>query len=325
MSTIIHQLLWEKSDGNSLYIKREDLLPFSMGGNKVRIAEALLNDMKKQGCDSMIIYGGVHSNLCRVLSNLCYHQKIECIMICSHEEDEGQITTNNEALIKWTGTEIVHCSKTEIAPTVERVMKRLSDRGKRPYYIYGNKLGTGNEGTLTSAYAKAYQEITDFEKEVGWEFDYVFCPSGTGATQAGLISGHLLAGDYKKIMGVLISSRETKRAYHIIEDSVRAYFKKTGLSLPEKFEQEIHLLDQYRQEGYGKYDERIISCLEEEYLQNGIPLDPVYTAKAFWGMKEYLRENKIENSRILFLHTGGTPLFYDFLAKQEEMRAVEQQ
>lgn len=323
MSTIIHQLLWEKNDGNSLYIKREDLLPFSMGGNKVRIAEALLIDMKRQGCGSMIIYGGIHSNLCRVLSNMCYNRKIECIMICSHDKDEEELTTNNEALIRWTGTKIVHCAKTEIADAVDSVIGDIRSRGKKPYYIYGSRLGTGNEGTLASAYADAYREITEYEKEAGWEFDYVFCPSGTGATQAGLISGHLLAGDHKKIMGVLISSREPKRAYHIIEDSIRAYFEKTGQRLPEAFEQEIHLLTQYCQEGYGKYDQRIVSCLKEEYLQNGIPLDPVYTAKAFWGMKEYLRDNGIENSRILFLHTGGTPLFYDFMAKQEARSQAE--
>lgn len=317
MNTIIQQLCWEKKDGNSLYMKREDLLPFSMGGNKVRIAEALFRDMEEKGCDSMIIYGSVHSNLCRVLSALCYHRKVDCTMICSHEEDEEQTETNNETLIRWTGIPVVHCAKSEIADTVDNVMDLLRKKGKKPYYIYGSRLGCGNEGTLAGAYAEAYKEITAFEKQAGWEFDYIFCPSGTGATQAGLICGHLLAKDHKKLIGVLISSRETERALRIVEDSVRAYFEKCKKALPKNFTQEICLLDQYRQAGYGKYDNRIIDCLREVYLQNGIPMDPVYTGKAFWGMKEYLREKKIENSRILFLHTGGTPLFYDFLTAQK--------
>ncbi len=317
MNTVIQQLCWEEKDGNSLYIKREDLLPFSMGGNKVRIAEALFQDMKKKGCDSMVIYGSVHSNLCRVLSDLCYHRKCECTMICSHEEGESKTTTNNEQLIQWTGTKFVHCGKMEIAETVDYVMGQIKSSGKKPYYIYGSRLGTGNEGTLASAYADAYEEITAFEKKAGWEFDYVFCPSGTGATQAGLICGHLLAGDHKKLIGVMISSRETKRAYQVVRDSVKAYFDKCEKPLPDNFEKEICLLDQYRQEGYGKYDKRIVECMKEIYLQNGIPMDPVYTAKAFWGMKEFIQEKRIKNSRILFLHTGGTPLFYDFLAEQK--------
>ena len=31
------QFLWEDEQGNRLYVKREDLLPYSFGGNKVRI------------------------------------------------------------------------------------------------------------------------------------------------------------------------------------------------------------------------------------------------------------------------------------------------
>ena len=35
--------------GNNFYIKRDDLLPFSCGGNKVRIAHEFLEDMKAKG------------------------------------------------------------------------------------------------------------------------------------------------------------------------------------------------------------------------------------------------------------------------------------
>ena len=43
----------------------------------------------------------------------------------------------------------------------------------------------------------------------------------------------------------------------------------------------------------------------------GIPLDATYTGKAFMGMTEYIKEIKERN--ILFIHTGGTPLFFDAL------------
>ena len=114
----------------------------------------------------------------------------------------------------------------------------------------------------------------------------------------------------------MISSRETERAFEVIREGIRDYFLKAGKELPEQYEQEILLLDGYRQGGYGRYDERIEACIREQYRRNGIPLDPVYTGKAFWGMQEYLNEKGIKNNRILFLHTGGGPLFYDFLAKE---------
>ena len=55
---------------NSIYIKRDDLFPFSFGGNKVRIALEFINDMKKQGKDCIVGYGNARSILSRALANL---------------------------------------------------------------------------------------------------------------------------------------------------------------------------------------------------------------------------------------------------------------
>ena len=316
MASEIQKLRSEKK--NEIYIMREDLLPFSMGGNKVRIAGAFFRDMQEKNCDAMLIYGEKHSNLCRVLSNLCCSRGIFCVMICSHGENEEEKVTNNTRFIEWSGTEIVHCKKTEIAETVEAQMNRLREMGKKPYYIYGDKTGRGNEGTAAAAYAEAYDEIREYEKKMDREFDYIFLPSGTGATQSGLLCGHFRAEDKKKIMGIMISSREKERMFSVIQDGIEEYHKKSGRGLKTDYEKEIFLLDEYRIGGYGLYDERVKACIRRQYRTNGIPLDPVYTGKAFRGMEEYIKENHIKNSRILFLHTGGTPLFYDFLQKEEE-------
>ena len=51
--------------------------------------------------------------------------------------------------------------------------------------------------------------------------------------------------------------------------------------------------------------------IREEFCRNGLPLDPTYTGKAFWGMKQYIEEHQLQDCYVLFIHTGGTPLFYD--------------
>ena len=48
-------------------------------------------------------------------------------------------------------------------------------------------------------------------------------------------------------------------------------------------------------------------------LEEGLPLDPTYTGKAFRGMLDYLDDRGVRGKSVLFLHTGGTPLFYDYL------------
>ena len=44
-----------------------------------------------------------------------------------------------------------------------------------------------------------------------------------------------------------------------------------------------------------------------------VTMDGIYTGKAFYGMKEYLKTHQIRGKNVLFLHTGGAPLFFDEL------------
>lgn len=308
--TPIHPL---RMDGNNFYIKRDDLLPFSLGGNKVRIAHAFLTDMRAKGGNFMILYGNSRSNLCRVLANACHIQKIPCLMICSDDPDGSSIPTGNSRLVEWLGVEVLHCPKNQIAPAVDRAFEIAKSRGFVPYYIYGNRLGEGNEGTAACAYADAYAEICRQEEKLGVHFDYIFHASGTGSTQSGLICGHLLTRDKRHIVGISVS-RDKERGTRILRTGVESYFAAHALHLPDGFEQEIELTDAYLAGGYGKYDGEILSVIRRQFCENGICLDPTYTGKAFRGMYSYLDEHHIRGKQILFLHTGGTPLFFDALS-----------
>lgn len=301
---------------NQLYIMREDLLPVAGGGNKVRIAKEFLQDMKDKKCNVMIGYGNSSSNLCRVLANLCCQEHIPCYIICSGTERNIQETSNSR-MIALSGAGLIYCHQTEIADTVETLMNKLRKEGKKPYYIYGNKYGTGNKGVAVKAYAGAYDQILSYQKEKCICFDYIFFPSGTGATQGGLTSGHILAKDKTKICGILISSRGYPRAFSVIQQEIRAYMANREMEYQECFDEEIHLLGDYTQGGYGIYDKDILNCIRKVFRDTGVPLDPVYTGKAFWGMQQYLKEKNIQGKKLLFVHTGGTPLFYDCLNRGE--------
>jgi len=47
-----------------LFIKRDDLTGFSLGGNKIRKLEFLIADALAQGADTLLVMGGPKSNLC---------------------------------------------------------------------------------------------------------------------------------------------------------------------------------------------------------------------------------------------------------------------
>jgi D-cysteine desulfhydrase len=202
--TPIHRLNY--TDGrNTYYIKRDDLLPFSFGGNKVRIAQAYFDDLEKKGCDCIVAYGNSRSNLCRVIANMSAAKGIPCYIVSPADDSGERVDTNNSYMVRTMGATIIPCLKTNVAATVEKTLANCKREGYRPYYTNGDIYGKGNEKTPVQAYVDAYEEIKSYERETGITFDYIFHASGTGMTQAGLICGSVLHEDSKHIIGISIA------------------------------------------------------------------------------------------------------------------------
>lgn len=297
-------------NGINLYIKRDDLLPFSFGGNKARIAQEFFADMDDKNKNCMIGYGNARSNLSRALANMNSVRGGECHIISPADDDGSRYITNNSFMVHACGAEFHECSKKKVAETVEQVMQQCEKNGFRPYYIYGDKYGKGNEAVPVRAYAKVYQEILEQEKRLGIQFAYIFLSTGTGMTQSGLLAGKACANREKqKIIGISIA-RKKEQEVKIIENYLDAYFKENPeyqfINNPEVF-----VDDDYLCGGYGQYTDEIKEVIHFMFVKNGVPLDSTYTGKGFYGMIEYLRKNDINNANVLFLHTGGSPLFFD--------------
>lgn len=290
--------------GNHLYIKREDLIPFSFGGNKARKAQLFFQEIDKGNYDCVVTYGSGSSNHCRVVANECYRRGMSCYIIAPQEASEP---TFNSQMMKLFGAEITTVPVSEVHDTIEGKIAELRDAGKSPYFIEGG--GHGNLGT--EAYVQCYEEIKKYEEEQNIHFDYIFFASGTGTTHAGLVSGHLLAGDERNIVGISIA-RKNPRGRDVVIQSIRDYM---GGRVPEEDIQAATVfIDDYTS-GYGKDDKRVAETIETVLKTFGIPLDATYTGKAFMGMTEYISQHEIENKNNLFIHTGGTPLFFDALNK----------
>ena len=305
------------TDGNNMfYMKREDLLPFSFGGNKVRFARKFVEDMQTEHCDSMIIYGNYHSNLCRILATLCHELQIPCYMVHNNEDLQEEEETANSRIIKKMGVTEIPCGKAGIAEAVERAMDELKEKGYRPYYIYGNSRGQGREWVPMQAYEAVYDEICCYEKQHGITFDYIFLASSTNATQSGLLAGSLRQRDGRKIVGISVS-RNAQRGREVITENLREYAQKFQRELPADYEKSVCFTDAYMEGGYGAWSESVAEQINMVYGTDGISLDMTYTGKAFYGMVKYLEENHIQGKKVLFLHTGGTPLFFDFLENEK--------
>ena len=295
----------------NIYIKRDDLLPFSFGGNKVRIAEEFFADMRRKKHDSIIGYGNSRSNLCRVIANMSKYYGVKCCIISPKDDDGQRVETSNSKIVRLCDSEIVICSKDNVSKTVSETISRHKDAGYSPYYIYGNEFGTGNKSTPVNAYYKCYNEILSQAKAYDLDFDYIFLATGTGMTQAGLLSGKLVSNGKEKIVGISVA-RKTEQETNVIYDYVKSFFKKKQLNT-NILKDDICVVDEYIGKGNGKKSSIVDKAIYDMMVLNGIPLDPTYTGKAFLGMRDYIIKNNISNKNVLFIHTGGTPLFFDNL------------
>lgn len=285
---------------NHLWVKREDLIPFSFGGNKARKALLFFREVDKGNYDCVVTYGSGSSNHCRVVSNECCRRNIPCYIISPEEASQE---TYNSRMMKLFGAEITTVPVSDVKNTIDSKLDELNKLGKNPYFIQGG--GHGDMGT--EAYVQCYEEIFEYEKEFGVKFDYIFFASGTGTTQAGLVCGQLLHEDERNIIGISIA-RKNPRGRDVVVDSIRSYMD--GRSSEDEIQKSTVFIDDYT-EGYGSSNELIEETIDHVMKTYGIPLDITYTGKAFYGMSEYLRGIKQKN--ILFIHTGGTPLFFDGL------------
>ncbi|AKG03773.1 1-aminocyclopropane-1-carboxylate deaminase [Salimicrobium jeotgali] len=292
------------NDTNKIFVKRDDLYPVSFGGNKARKAINFFEEIDKGHFDCVLTYGSSSSNHCRVIANMCASRGLPCFIVSPNEGE----TTYNSKMFEWFGAKIIKCNISKVKETINHTLSQLQEQGYIPYFIQGG--GHGNLGT--KAYVEVYNEIVDYESETGVQFDYIFHASGTGTTQAGLVCGKHLNQDYdRKIIGISIA-RNLSRGKQVIHESVENYFQNAdGLSLPEK--KEIIFDDSFTMGGYGIMNKEIKSTIKETLFKEGLPLDPTYTGKAFLGMNKYLDRERIFNKNVLFIHTGGTPLFFDYL------------
>ncbi len=293
---------------NEIYMKRDDMIPFSFGGNKARKAAEFYREIVDTDTDVLMTYGSNSSNHCRIIANMASAMGLKCHII---SPEENRTILYNTKLVEQFGADIETCPVNQVSATIEKRLDAFRKEGYHPYFIMGG--GHGNPGTC--AYVKAYQEIRRYEREHKTSFSYIFHASGTGTTQAGLVCGKLLerknaAIEQPQIVGISIA-RTKERGRQVVKESIEEYLGSDFSGLYR--EEDLIFTDKYRCGGYGEYTSEIEDTIQMVMQKEGIPMDTTYVGKAFTGMLSYLREHSLKGQKILFLHTGGTPLFFDRL------------
>ena len=283
-----------------VWVKRDDLTEHGCSGNKIRKLEYLLAEAVASGATHVITAGAVQSNHCRATAIAAASLGLECELILRGSEPTP--LEGNLLLSKLAGAHCHYVTKEtweQLSDVFELIESMLEQRGAKPYSI---PIG-GSNPLGVWGYARMIEELKKDMESVGIKRSQIFTAVGSGGTYAGILAGLTAyeATASHQAIGVLVS------------DTV-AYFQDkiySDLSLwANQFEckasfQEPILDDRFIGEGYGKAGPAIYELIRKTAKQEGLFLDPVYSAKAFQGMLARIKEGAVSEDHVIFVHTGG--------------------
>ena len=283
-----------------LYIKRDDYIGPLVWGNKLRKLEFVFADAKKKGADTLITCGGIQSNHARTTAQSGKSMGFETILVLNGIRPLR--ATGNLLIDYKVGAEVVFVeTRDDRRVMMETIAKQKTAQGKRVYQI---PLGASDPvGTL--GFIGAMEELYHQQKAMGIEFDYLFHPSSSGGTQAGLEVGKRLFGMKTEIIGISADDPS---------EEIRATISRIANPVIDRLEMnlgihadDLKVDDHYIGQGYGIPSE---GSLEAEKIfgeREGILLDHFYTAKAASALIAYARKGMFKpTDKVLLWHTGGT-------------------
>jgi D-cysteine desulfhydrase len=302
--------------GVELHVKRDDLTGLLESGNKVRKLEFLVGEALQQGADTLVTCGPLQSNGCRAISAVAARLGLRAVLAVRGERPEAY--DGNLLLDRLLGAEVRYCTENEFARVgelVETLAAEVRARGGRPYLIPEG--GANEVGAL--GYLECAVELTEQIHHGAPRFDAVVISAFSGSSQAGLLLGKQLAGLPGEIVGVPIA-RPAEQVREHVGHTMDAAIRRYGFSIDVP--KAIHLLDGYQ--GGDRFDttDAELTVLVELAREEGVLLDPVYTARGFRGLVETLAgDPKALGQRVCFIHTGG--LFSLFPYRERLSRLID--
>ena len=191
--------------GPDIYIKRDDLLGLTSGGNKTRKLEFLVADALAKGADTLITCGAVQSNHCRLTLAAAVKEGLKCRLVLE-ERVAGSYrldASGNNFLFRLLGVEKVTVvpGGSNMPDAMSQVAEELAKEGRRGYVIPGG----GSNPIGATGYVACAQEIQNQLFTKGIDIDRLVTPTGSTGTQAGLVVGFCGCNMNIPIVGIGVS------------------------------------------------------------------------------------------------------------------------
>ena len=289
--------------GIDLWIKRDDLTGFALGGNKGRKLEYLMGDALARHATAIVTCGAVQSNFLRHLTTACAMFGIKCaaaVMPLPYEfapATGGLVPEGANLLID----RVMGADLRMMPDGAWDTLMAASDALAEEYEARGERVVRIAIGGSSPLGALAFYEAAE---EVGNDWDAVISASSSGSTQTGLTYAY--HASRTRVIGVACDP-EPGMVDEFVELAAgldELLGREAGLTKGD-FDYDLRFVGP----GYGVPSEASFDAIRTLARTEGILLDPIYSGKAFAGLIALAEAGEIEG-RVLFWHTGGIPSLF---------------
>jgi 1-aminocyclopropane-1-carboxylate deaminase len=274
--------------GIEVLVRRDDLIDPELSGNKFYKLFFNLSAAREQGFTRLLSFGGAYSNHLHALAAAGNRYGFNTLGVVRGERPAQLNPTLSDAEA-W-GMQLVFISRTDYRDKSEpELLAELQSRYGEFYLI--------PEGGANLAGARGMQLLGQaLEQQLKGDYTAVCMACGTGTSLAGLAAG---IDSTKLAIGFSVLKGEGGLGGVIA--TVNRQFRSSDGAVNWR------LISGFHAGGYGKkHPEYLTQFWQDFEHSSGIPLDPVYTLKLFWGINSLSQQGYWpRGSRIVAIHSGG--------------------
>jgi len=285
---------------HEIYVLRDDLTGFGIGGNKTRKVDFLIGDALDQRATTVVTIKATsfsrNAAAGAAACGLDFH-----VVLPGTESDQNPLSQSIFA--KW-GAKLHYeiGDKTALENRQESLVTSLRAQGERVYVLHPG----GSDAIGALGYVSAFNEIREYSERTGVHFSHIVHSTSSAGTQAGLVVGQCIANYETQVIGIS-ASRPAPEQFELVHKLAQSTAQLLGRQMDPG---EIIVDDGFVGPGYahvsteGERASLIFAELE------GILLDAVYTGKAAAGLLDYSENERFGGGAVLFIHTGGNAGLY---------------
>lgn len=271
-----------------LLVKRDDLIHPEVSGNKWRKLKYNIELVQFQKKDGILTFGGAYSNHLLATAAACNQAGLKSIGIVRGEE-LNENSNENLKRCSELGMELKFVSREAYDSRNEKISQE-SWKEEYPFYSLVPEGGSNYYGMV------GCQEVW---KELPEKVDHLFVAQGTTTTSCGLLvggSGNTKIHVVPALKGFDSKAEMKKQLFPFLVDEEIIADNLTRV--------EVHSEAHFG--GYGKWNDELLNFISNCKKEHDLPLDKIYTGKAFYALMEWLKTQTFESPQtIVFIHTGG--------------------